>query len=371
MYHLCQEAERSGDRTVLLYAIGKPWQSRLTTFIRIPMPRVSIPWQAAREILFAFGCWRALQSLNEPTDVVHTHGGPVLAAVGSLIARRNGARSVHTIHASMGRPSGLRKLLYKAWRLPDVVIGVSPRIARELASYVGRRDVLVQSSGVRCQGWGTHQKAVHRRTRVLEPWTVVSVGRLHPVKGHEYLVRAVAQLPGRFRIILVGDGEMRAFLERLSRRLQVHVEFLGQRPYAEIPEILQEADVFVLPSITLPGQAEGTPTALLEAFAVGVPAVATDTGGVRDLYEEGFHMQLVPERDPDALARAIQRVITRLSSEPEQVWKEVEQNRTLVQARTWPRVYERIRSEAYCSEGRSEQASSGRLSGGGVQGLST
>jgi glycosyltransferase involved in cell wall biosynthesis len=72
-----------------------------------------------------------------------------------------------------------------------------------------------------------------------------------------------------------------------------------------MPALLQAADIFTLPSIDLPGQAEGTPTALLEAMAAGLPVVITDSGGGRFVVGASGGGVIVPQRDPGALAEAL------------------------------------------------------------------
>ena len=140
----------------------------------------------------------------------------------------------------------------------------------------------------------------------------MSVASLEPYKGHSDLLRACALLAARgvaFRLLLVGDGVERARLEALARDLGLGdaVTFLGRRPRPAVRQLLAEADLFALASVTTAsGKKEGIPVALMEALASGVPAVATDVSGVHELVVDGATGLLVPERDPEALADALE-----------------------------------------------------------------
>lgn len=135
---------------------------------------------------------------------------------------------------------------------------------------------------------------------------ILTVARLHPEKGVEHGLRAVAALMAsrpraevRYRVI--GDGEDRDRLAALVEALGLSavVEFLGPLPTPDVIAWMYASHVFLLPSL-----AEATPTVLLEAQATGLPILATAVGGVRDIVapRAGF---LVPAADPDALAERL------------------------------------------------------------------
>lgn len=131
--------------------------------------------------------------------------------------------------------------------------------------------------------------------------TIGAAGRLHPQKGFDVLIEAVARLAPDHPIELhiAGEGPERAALERRASGLPVTFHGLRQ-PGEEVAEFLRNLDVFVLPSI-LP---EGRPNVVLEASAVGLPVVATAIEGM----DEVFHgPNLVPPGSPVALARAIEQ----------------------------------------------------------------
>ncbi|MGE5243067.1 MAG: glycosyltransferase family 4 protein [Betaproteobacteria bacterium] len=141
------------------------------------------------------------------------------------------------------------------------------------------------------------------------PFRLVTVAALdQPYKGTTVLLEAVRELrrdevPVRLRI--VGSGSLLPVFEAQARALGIdsHVDFLGQLDRTGVRAALDASQLFVLPSLT-----EGLPRALLEAMARGLPAVATDVGGVPELLPAEC---LVPARDAAALARKIRELMAR------------------------------------------------------------
>jgi colanic acid/amylovoran biosynthesis glycosyltransferase len=132
---------------------------------------------------------------------------------------------------------------------------------------------------------------------------ILTVARLHSEKGIEHGLRAVAALIVRrpdtvVRYRVIGDGPDRDRLAALVKALglSAEVELVGPLPTPDVINWMHASHVFLLPSL-----AEATPTVLLEAQATGLPILATDVGGVRDIVaaQAGF---LVPPADPNALA---------------------------------------------------------------------
>jgi len=148
------------------------------------------------------------------------------------------------------------------------------------------------------------------------PLTVLSVARLVPFKGLAFLVDACALLVARgydVRCDIIGDGPLRETLRERVAAAGLHgrVRLLGARTQAEVREALAAAAVFVLPSIDAGhGDMEGAPVSLMEAMAMGVPVVATRTGAVSELVEDGVSGLLLAPGDAAALARAVARLAT-------------------------------------------------------------
>jgi len=138
---------------------------------------------------------------------------------------------------------------------------------------------------------------------------VGSVGWLTPVKGHRYLIEALAKLKRthpKVCGVIVGSGELHQELETLAKELGVRhsLRLLGKRN--DVPECVAAMDVFVLPSLN-----EGMGRALVEAMAVGRPVIASRVGGMPTIVEDCVTGLLVPPGDSEALASAIRTLLDR------------------------------------------------------------
>jgi colanic acid/amylovoran biosynthesis glycosyltransferase len=152
------------------------------------------------------------------------------------------------------------------------------------------------------------------RERAAEAGLVLSVARLIEKKGLSDLVVACGLLAGRgvpLRLELVGDGPLRRELAETAARVGAPVEFRGALPQEEVLELYRRAAVFCLPCVVAStGDRDGLPTSVLEAMALGVPVVTTAVGGLGELVVDGRTGLVVPERDPEALADALQQLLS-------------------------------------------------------------
>jgi glycosyltransferase involved in cell wall biosynthesis len=156
---------------------------------------------------------------------------------------------------------------------------------------------------------GTDTDQFHPATNRIEdgPLRIITVARLNPAKGHEFMIRALALLRDRglaFSYRIVGAGPFEPQIRKLLHELRLgrQVELLGSRSADEIAELLRESDLFVLPTS---GIGEGTPAVVCEAMSAGLPVVATRVGGLADMITETVHGCLVPPGDARALADAV------------------------------------------------------------------
>jgi glycosyltransferase involved in cell wall biosynthesis len=148
------------------------------------------------------------------------------------------------------------------------------------------------------------------------PSVLLCPANLQPVKGHQYLIAALALLRDRgIRACLwiAGSGELREQLERQVAELRLgnRVRFLGQVSHPELMRLYQDGKVgiVVLPSVDLgDGLHEGIPVSLMEAMAYDIPVVSTNTGGIPELLH-GDAGLMVPPQDPVALAQALESLM--------------------------------------------------------------
>jgi glycosyltransferase involved in cell wall biosynthesis len=231
--------------------------------------------------------------------ILHTHN-PTPHQFGAL------ARLVTDIpvliHTKHGRNQLLtrrgRHLEWFAGQVTDAVVAVSLDAAR-----VARTVERVRSDRIRVIRNGIDVAAITPARPALPGWRVVHVARLNQVKDQTTLLHAARLVLDRqpaFHLDIVGDGERRDELERLSADLGLGnaVRFHGLQ--ADVRPFLAGVDAFVLSSVS-----EGIALTLLEAMAAALPVVATDVGGNREVVIPGETGFLVPARDPAAMARAL------------------------------------------------------------------
>lgn len=146
---------------------------------------------------------------------------------------------------------------------------------------------------------------------------ILSVGRFCEKKGFEYLIRACRFLANRgytFRCQIVGYGGLQDKLERLiiDLGLQQFVSLLGKKKQDQLAALYTQARMFVLPCIvTDQGDRDGIPNVLIEAMACEVPVVSTDISGISELVTHSQTGLLVRQRDPHALADAMELLLLR------------------------------------------------------------
>jgi sugar transferase (PEP-CTERM/EpsH1 system associated) len=245
--------------------------------------------------------------------VVHTHQIGALFYAGPAAQRAGVPVVVHTEHgkhfADRRRTRWLGRL---AGRYADRFCCVSRDIAREVtrARIVPARKIEVVVNGVDTSRFHRPGGAEQLRHELgIPPNAVVigTVGRLNEIKRHDLLIRGFAHLAtqhGDLHLLVVGDGPLRRELEQLAAAIVPpgRVHFTGYQ--SEPQRFLQVMNVFALTS-----RSEGMPLAILEAWAAGVPVVASSVGGVPELVDEGKTGLMFPCDDALALSQAIGQLL--------------------------------------------------------------
>ena len=173
--------------------------------------------------------------------------------------------------------------------------------------------------------------------------SILFVGRLVQKKGCEFLINSMAEVhrtfPSAF-LTIIGDGPLRNSLQAQAHRLNVPVRFLGALPTYQVRNYMSRASIFCVPSLRADnGDSEGFGMVFAEAQAMGTPVVSFSHGGLPEAVEDGRTGLLVPERDTQALAAAIIRLLgdselwrsfsTRGSARVREVFSLKEQTRAL------------------------------------------
>jgi len=233
----------------------------------------------------------------------------------ALLARRLGAPAKLIVSRRLDFP--IRRTPPNLWkyrsRSVDAYIAVAGVIRDILVDAgVDPARVTVINSSIdlkRFTGAGDHREEVRAELGIpLDAPLVGNVAALAWHKGQKDLIAAMRPVLERIpeaRLVIVGGGEERGSLERLIDRLSLgrSVVLTGKR--SDVPRLLTALDVFCMPSYL-----EGLCNSVLEAFAVGIPVVATRAGGLPEIVEHEVTGLLAPPRDPEVLAAAIVRLLT-------------------------------------------------------------
>lgn len=253
---------------------------------------------------------QALKTAAEGTQLIHAHGLKAGWLAASLRSRPPLVVTLHNVVLSevVGAAAPVLQRLELA--LParcDATVVVSNEMARRLVGVTGAGRVTVLAPVAPAPpATGSNQARASVGARPGQP-LVVSVGRLHPQKGHDTLIDAARILAGRrpqVRVVIVGDGPSHDDLARRVRRLDLEevVALVGSRPSGA--DVLAVADVVALAS-----RWEGWPLVVAEAIQLGRPVVATAVGGVPEMVEDGVSGWLVPPGSPDALADSLEAAL--------------------------------------------------------------
>ena len=242
--------------------------------------------------LRAFSAWcranriEILQTCELYSNIFGLPGG-ALASVPVRIGSRRG----------FVEPPGLQRMQRASYAAAHRVVANSHAAAERLrAEGVEDGKVLVIPNGIDPQAFRPH-----RYTGT--PRHIMMIACLREEKRIDVLVRSMPRILQRYpdaRLTLAGDGTCREPLTALVQELGLgsRVSFLGHRD--DVPALLHEADVFVLPS-----RSEAFPNSIMEAMAAGVAVVASDVGGIPELVRNGVTGRLVPPGDVDALSSAL------------------------------------------------------------------
>lgn len=216
------------------------------------------------------------------------------SVLGAILAKRYNKKYIHTEHGNvfvkhdnkivevMARllDETLGRFVFKS---SDVTVGIS-KPCRNFAKRMGAKKTTLIYNGLDLTKFKHPSKNVKnnlmKKYNPKKKKVVTFVGRLIYAKGVHDLIRACSGL--YLKLFVIGDGPYKKKLERLSKQLRVDTKFFGEKSQDEIIRLLSISNVFVNPSYS-----EGLPTSVLEAAAMGVPVIATDVGGTKDIVRKG------------------------------------------------------------------------------------
>lgn len=308
---LCERLNRERYDTRLIYGLTLYPSKKTEKFLRVFRERISYVPNLKRDIdifcdILAFiNLYKIF--LREKFDIVHTHTAKA-GALGRIAAHLAGVKViVHSPHGHNFYGYFNRIISMVLVMLEYVLAIVTDRITvltqlekEDLIKFkvTSSRKICVIRSGVELENY--RPKLEQKKDGQI---IIGMVGRLEPVKGPEYFIRAARVVVERFpdvRFFIVGDGTLRNRLKLECKKLGISasVEFKGWME--DIPEILPMMDILVLPSLN-----EAVGRVLIEAAACGVPVVASNVGGVPEIVRDGETGILVQPRNIDSIATAI------------------------------------------------------------------
>lgn len=297
-YHMAEHLAQHGHEVHVITSLDEdlPEKSCEKGFHIHRLPRVRIRFVG----VFAF--WvdivRTLQKIKP--DIVHAQ------SFGSGVPALLSDRLLKIPYVIYGRgsdvylPGWFTKLTAKGiLKNASAVIALTEHM-KDAMQAIYSRDVIIVPNGINLN------EIAEREAEGGNPGKrILFVGRLHPVKGAQYLLGAMSivhrELP-EAKLILVGDGEEREHLETLTDNLGIRecVEFAGRVPHEKVQEYMNQAEIFVLPSLS-----EGFPVTILEAMASGLPVIATRVGGIPDIIGDGMNGYLTDPKNQEQIAEAL------------------------------------------------------------------
>jgi glycosyltransferase involved in cell wall biosynthesis len=324
--HTIETGGPGGAETVLLNLVSNLDASRFRSLVLLPGGRW-LPGQLQERkiptVIEKSNAWYDLRLpramahwvRREGVDLIHSHL-PDQNFYTCCVGRVTGRKTIVTYHGApqISRNSGLRHAI-KSWvvrRSATAVVVVSEYLKRLLVEAGFPTEKIVRIyNGVDVDRFAGSQGG-HLRAELGCPESAKLIGmvaNLRRSKGHEYFVEAARKVMDSIpeaRFVAVGEIEegiakgMTARAQQLG--LENHFFILGYR--ADIPEILQSLDVFVLSSVS-----EGLSIATIEAMAAGKPVVVTRSGGPEEVVEDGRTGLLVPPSDAHSLAAGICEIL--------------------------------------------------------------
>lgn len=247
---------------------------------------------------------------DEAFDVIHAHE-PLMPFLPPTVLRYSDSVNVGTFHAYRGSYYGYfygRPILRRVFANLDARIAVS-RAAKRFVRQYFMAPYRIIPNGVEVERF--HPGAVQPIPELQDGRpNILFVGRPEKRKGVGYLIRAYPQIKNAFpdaRFIIVGAGDWeespyRAYIERHNMR-DIHI--VGYVSEEDKARYLRSAHVFCAPAV----QGESFGIVLLEAMAAGLPVVASEIVGYRDVVTDGQEGVLVPPRDAAAVAGAVCRIL--------------------------------------------------------------
>ncbi|SEU14615.1 glycosyltransferase family 4 protein [Natrinema hispanicum] len=264
--------------------------------------------EIGHNLLLGKQCAEFVESLDFDIDIIHAHFASSIKIGSMLAARYHGIPCTVTAHAvEIFKSPNIRKIKYICDSMDHVIVP-SEYNQRYLREEIGiENNITVVPATTRIKKFEPSEPTVENR--------LLTVGRLVEKKGHTYGIEAVnnlVEMGYNITYNIIGTGDRKNLLQRQVEEhgIEDHVEFLGHVSDERLQRELSEASVFVLPCVIAEdGDRDAMPVVLKEAMASETACVSTTVSAIPELITDGHNGLLVPEKEPEKLATAVQEFL--------------------------------------------------------------
>ena len=306
--HVGQLAARLRDKGHEVQVLAPSSSRPAEAFVRIVGRPIRIPYnESVAPIALSPQAYRSTRTAvaRFRPDVVHVHE-PFVPGPSMFSAFLSTVPVVATFHAYADRSrllAAAAPVLRRVWKRLSMRLAVSTAAASFVEGPMGERGMRIVPNGADVEMFASAQPA-----QLPEGRRILFVNRLDPRKGFRVMVEAFRELAAERSdaiLVVAGDGADRVALRELPIETRSRVVMLGNVPHDELPPYHAAAEVFCAPAT---GR-ESFGIVLVEAMAAGLPVIASDIPGYREVVRDDIEGILVPPRDPAALARSLRDVL--------------------------------------------------------------
>lgn len=199
----------------------------------------------------------------------------------------------------------LKPIIKFIWKKADAVVSNSKGLKDLALKSKPSQKIIIIYNGTDIENFKPDEKVKNKEKLII----TLGGTRVTRRKGINYLIEAIYKLSKIYSnifVTIIGEGSEKKILENLAKKLKIEdrISFLGRIDYGKIPRYYQEASIFILPSLN-----EGMSNAMLEALSSGLPILATDTGGAKELIESGKNGFIIKKKDSSDIANKIEILI--------------------------------------------------------------